>query len=409
MAYAAAGRRSGATRWSPRRSRSSRPPRCAVAARRHASSSPTSSDDTGNLDPRGRGGGRPTATRVVAAVDYAGHPAEYDALRKVADRARRRADGGRRPLDRRRATADRPVGALADLTTFSFFPTKNITTAEGGAVAAADPDARSRRARRSATTGWSATRASCASRDEGGWHQEVHEFGLNYRLPDVLCALGLSQLRRLAAFKARRAELVARYDAALAGLAGLRLPARRPYVGPRLAPLRRCGSSTGGGGRSTTGCGRAGIGVQVNYMPGLLAPGLRGPRLPARHVPGRRGASTPSSCRCRCSPTSPIRTRTGSSKPSTRSSAERRRDAPHQPFLRARPCLGPLLRAGRRRPAAHPRLPPARLEHRRRARPRARSTSPATPKFVWSERIRRRALVAGAPRLRTSSARPGAT
>lgn len=60
--------------------------------------------------------------------------------------------------------------------------------------------------------------------DEGPWHQEVHDFGLNYRLPDVLCALGLSQLQRLESFKQRRKEIHARYSDAFADQNDLRVP-----------------------------------------------------------------------------------------------------------------------------------------------------------------------------------------
>jgi dTDP-4-amino-4,6-dideoxygalactose transaminase len=94
----------------------------------------------------------------------------------------------------------------------------------------------------------------------------VPEFGLNYRLPDVLCALGSSQLRRLAAFKARRDALAARYDELLAGVPGLRLPARRAWADPmrHLYPVRVAG------GRRREVYDRmraAGIGVQINYIP----------------------------------------------------------------------------------------------------------------------------------------------
>jgi perosamine synthetase len=94
----------------------------------------------------------------------------------------------------------------------------------------------------------------------------VHEFGLNYRLPDVLCALGRSQLRRLAGFLAARAALVARYDAALADLPGVRPPGRRPWARPawHLYPVRILD------GRRREVYDRmraAGIGVQVNYIP----------------------------------------------------------------------------------------------------------------------------------------------
>ena len=104
------------------------------------------------------------------------------------------------------------------------------------------------------------------SPDEGGWFYEVQSFGLNFRLPDVLCALGSSQLSRLAAFKAARQRLVARYDELLAGVPGLRLPVRREGVDPmrHLYPVRVLD------GRRREVYDRmraAGIGVQVNYIP----------------------------------------------------------------------------------------------------------------------------------------------
>ncbi|MFF0233812.1 DegT/DnrJ/EryC1/StrS family aminotransferase [Micromonospora sp. NPDC005254] len=221
-------------------------------------------DETFCLDPAAAAAAVTSRTKVVSAVDYAGHPADYDALRTsvegsdallLADAAH--SIGG--------AYHGRPVGSLADLTTFSFFPTKNLTTAEGGAVAALDPRILER-ARRFRGVGVVRDRAELRFADEGGWHQEVHEFGLNYRLPDVLCALGRSQLRRLAAFKARRSALVARYDEALADLDGVLLPTRKSWADPawHLYPIRVLD------GRRREVYDRmraAGIGVQVNYLP----------------------------------------------------------------------------------------------------------------------------------------------
>ncbi|MFI5494479.1 DegT/DnrJ/EryC1/StrS family aminotransferase [Actinoplanes sp. NPDC051859] len=221
-------------------------------------------EDTANLDPYAVEAAVTSRTRAIAAVDYAGHPAEYDALRKVADSvdAVLIADAAHAIGS---AYRGRPVGSLADLTTFSFFPTKNLTTGEGGAVASTDPELL-RRAREFRTVGLVRDRSRMRYPDEGAWHQEVHEFGLNYRLPDVLCALGSSQLRRLAAFKARRAWLSARYDELLAGVPGLRLPVTRAHVDPmrHLYPVRILD------GRRREVFDRmraAGIGVQVNYIP----------------------------------------------------------------------------------------------------------------------------------------------
>ncbi|HEU4424188.1 MAG TPA: aminotransferase class V-fold PLP-dependent enzyme [Pilimelia sp.] len=221
-------------------------------------------EDTANLDAASVASVVSSRTRVVAAVDYAGHPVEYDDLRKVARDA-----GALLLADAAHAIGstyrDQPVGSLADLTTFSFFPTKNLTTAEGGAVATADPGLRER-ARRFRTIGLVRDRAAQRYPDEGGWHQEVHEYGLNYRLPDLLCALGRSQLRRLPAFKARRAELVRRYHALLADVPGLRLPVQRSWVDPvwHLYAVRVLD------GRRREVYERmraAGVGVQVNYIP----------------------------------------------------------------------------------------------------------------------------------------------
>src|SRR5690606_36884881 len=89
--------------------------------------------DTGNLDPAEAHAAVTLRTKVLAAVDYAGHPAELDQLRKVADTV-----GALLLEDAAHSLGSswrgRPVGSLADLTTFSFFATKNLTTAEGGVV-----------------------------------------------------------------------------------------------------------------------------------------------------------------------------------------------------------------------------------------------------------------------------------
>jgi UDP-4-amino-4,6-dideoxy-N-acetyl-beta-L-altrosamine transaminase len=221
-------------------------------------------EDTGNLDAPAAESAVTSRTKVVAAVDFAGHPAEMDALRKVADGA-----GALLIEDAAHSIGslyhDRKVGTLADLTTFSFFPTKNMTTGEGGAVAAVDP-VLGQRAARFHNHGLVRDRAEQRYPDEGPWHQEVHEVGLNYRLPDVLCVLGTSQLARIDAFKARRREISRRYDEELADLDGVRVPARRPYVDPmwHLYPLR----VLGGRRREVFDKLRAaGIGVQVNYIP----------------------------------------------------------------------------------------------------------------------------------------------
>jgi dTDP-4-amino-4,6-dideoxygalactose transaminase len=221
-------------------------------------------EDTGLIDPASVAALVGERTRVVAAVDYAGHPCDYDALQPVADRV------GAVTLDDAAHSIGgsyrgRPVGDLADLTTYSFFPTKNLTTAEGGAVVAKDATV-ARAAREFHRIGLVRDPGRHRITTEGAWHQEVHAFGVNYRLPDLGAALGTSQLGRLPGFKARRAALVARYDDALSAVEGVHTPVRRSWADPawhlysvRILDGRRR--------EVFDGMRAAGIGVQVNYLP----------------------------------------------------------------------------------------------------------------------------------------------
>lgn len=226
-------------------------------------------EDTALLDPDAVEAAATSRTKVIAAVDYAGHPCEYDALRTVAERR-----GAWLLDDAAHAIGSTykgsPVGSLADVTTYSFFPTKTVTTGEGGAVVTPDA-ALAERVRRFHAQGLVRDPGLLRHGDEGPWHQEVHEFGLNYRLADVLCALGVSQLRRLPAFKQRRCEITARYNHGLADLDGVRTPPQRAYVDPawHLYPLRVL---DGRRREVYEGLRARGIGVQVNYLPAYWHP-----------------------------------------------------------------------------------------------------------------------------------------
>ena len=221
-------------------------------------------EDTALIDPEAVDALVTDRTRVIAAVDYAGHPCDYDRLQPIADRV------GALTLDDAAHSIGgtykgRPVGDLADVTTFSFFPTKNLTTSEGGAVVARDPGI-AQRAAEFHNIGLVRDPDRFQITTEGPWHQEVHELGLNYRLTDVACALGLSQLQRLDRFVARRAEIFARYGAAPADVPGIRQPAVRGAVDPawHLYPVR----ILDGRRREVFEKMRAAdIGVQVNYLP----------------------------------------------------------------------------------------------------------------------------------------------
>jgi len=225
--------------------------------------------DTFNINPACVEAAITPRTKAIVAVDYAGHPADLIELRELATKHKIYLieDAAHSIHSKYR---DLPVGSIADITTFSFFPTKNITTGEGGAVASTNPELLER-ARKFSRQGLVREEAKFKIKGEGAWHQEVHEFGLNYRLPDVLCALGVSQLKRIDEFKSRRREIHNLYCAGLKDLTELQLPIERDYVESNwhlypilTSPERR---------REIFDKLRAqGIGVQVNYIPAYHHP-----------------------------------------------------------------------------------------------------------------------------------------
>ena len=220
--------------------------------------------DTGNIDPKAVEAAITPRTKAVVAVDYAGHPADLDELRQIVNK-----NGIYLIEDAAHAIGstykNRPVGSIADITTFSFFPTKNLTTAEGGAVASIHPELL-QKARRFARQGMIRERGEFLIKTEGPWHQEVHEFGLNYRLPDILCALGISQISRILEFKLRRTEIHDYYISNLSSILNLKLPPKKEYVNPmwHLFPVHVDPTERS---KIFTNLRELGVGVQVNYMP----------------------------------------------------------------------------------------------------------------------------------------------
>ena len=111
-------------------------------------------------------------------------------------------------------------GSFADLAIFSFHPVKHIATGEGGMITT-NSERLYHRLLRLRTHGITRDPADLVHEPDGGWYMEMQELGYNYRLPDLNCALGLSQLARADEGLARRRQLAARYDVAFAQTPGL--------------------------------------------------------------------------------------------------------------------------------------------------------------------------------------------
>ncbi len=169
-------------------------------------------------------GGR---TRCVLPVHYGGHPCR---VREIVDLARAR--GARVVEDAAHAfgaeVEGRRLGSCGDLTVFSFYATKNITTGDGGLVTTTEATL-ARRIERLSLHGLDGD-AWQRYRERGRWYYEVVEPGWKLHLGDPAAALGLAQLARADAFQARRTAIARRYDEAFADAPGLTLPPRQPWA-----------------------------------------------------------------------------------------------------------------------------------------------------------------------------------
>jgi UDP-4-amino-4,6-dideoxy-N-acetyl-beta-L-altrosamine transaminase len=233
--------------------------------------------------------------RAVVAVDMAGQPCDWPALRDLADRYDLQlVDDASHALGAV-AAGNVPIGSgqHADLTTFSFHPVKHITTAEGGAVSTRDA-ALAESVRRGRSHGM--VRGEDGVEDwEGPWHADMVDLGFNYRLSDLQAALGLSQLHRLPAFIARRRAIADRYRKQFAGHPRVRCPEEQPGTThayhlfivrvdfARAARTRR---------EVFDYCRERGVALQVHYRPIFLNAFYRDREI-------NRGAAswTPVSCR----------------------------------------------------------------------------------------------------------------
>ncbi|KFI34381.1 aminotransferase DegT, partial [Peptococcaceae bacterium SCADC1_2_3] len=150
-----------------------------------------------------------TKTKVIAPVDFAGQPVDLDEIRAVAKKHNLiviedacHAIGS--------LYKGKKIGGLSDLTVFSFHPVKNMTTGEGGAVLTNSSNFYEKL---SMFRNHGKTRQPEKMKDSPGpWYYEMPYLGNNYRLTDMQCALGLSQLRKLTSFINRRREIMERYN-----------------------------------------------------------------------------------------------------------------------------------------------------------------------------------------------------
>ena len=206
-------------------------------------------------------------TKAIIAVDYGGHPCRIEEIVKLASaRGVAVVEDAAHALGA--AVGDRPIGSIADVTAFSFYATKNITASEGGMLTTSN-QALADRVERLRLHG--IDQDAWPRYDQGGqWVYDVGELAFKMSMTDLQAALGLSQLRREPAIRARREAIATRYSAAFAALGDLvELPVVEEGVRSawHLYPLRLAGAARGRRDQLIEDLDRLGIGTSVHFQP----------------------------------------------------------------------------------------------------------------------------------------------
>jgi dTDP-4-amino-4,6-dideoxygalactose transaminase len=207
-------------------------------------------------------------TKAIVPVDYAGRIASMAAFRKLAGKHDLTLiEDGAHSLGASRN--GKPAGSLADMTMFSFHPVKSITTGEGGAIVTSDK-ALLQKLLLFRSHGIAKDVSTFERQGLGPWYQEMQLLGFNYRMPDILAALGESQLKRLGEFIERRRAIAHRYRTLLAGEKKLILPpaeAVEEVSAWHLYPVRFGAGFASRRDEVLVKLREAGIGAQVHYLP----------------------------------------------------------------------------------------------------------------------------------------------
>ncbi|WP_167955984.1 UDP-4-amino-4,6-dideoxy-N-acetyl-beta-L-altrosamine transaminase [Anaerosporobacter faecicola] len=177
--------------------------------------------DTYNIDPEDIERKITKRTKAIIAVHFTGQPCDMDMIHKIARNHNLVViEDGAHALG-----ADykgKKIGSLSDMTTFSFHPVKHITTGEGGMVVTNNKELYNRLI---LFRSHGITRdATLLSHNEGPWYYEQLDLGYNYRITDIQCSLGISQMKKLDKFLLRRREVAKRYDNAFADNKNIKIP-----------------------------------------------------------------------------------------------------------------------------------------------------------------------------------------
>ena len=223
---------------------------------------------TYNIDPEDIRRKITDKTKAIIAVHLAGQPCDMDEIHKIAkEHDLLVIEDGAHALGS--VYKGKKVGTLSDMTTFSFHPVKPITTGEGGMIVTDNEELYQKMM---LFRSHGITRdENLMTRNDGPWFYQQLDLGYNYRITDIQCALGCSQMKKLDRFLARRKEIVARYNEAFADCENIITPYQLPETEScwhlYIVQVKNCDRK-----KVFESLREQGIAVNVHYIPVYLHP-----------------------------------------------------------------------------------------------------------------------------------------
>lgn len=223
---------------------------------------------TYNIDPEDIQRKITDRTKAIIAVHLAGQPCDMDAIHSIArEHGLIVIEDGAHALGS--VYKGKKVGSMSDMTTFSFHPVKPITTGEGGMIVTDNEDFYKKMI---LFRSHGITRDdSMMTRNDGPWFYQQFDLGYNYRITDIQCALGCSQMKKLDRFLALRKEIVAHYNEAFADCDNIITPYQLSDTESGwhlyIVQVKKCDRR-----QVFENMREKGIGVNVHYIPVYMHP-----------------------------------------------------------------------------------------------------------------------------------------
>ena len=223
---------------------------------------------TYNIDPEDIRRKITDKTKAIIAVHLAGQPCDMDEIHKIAKEHNLLViEDGAHALGS--VYKGKKVGTLSDMTTFSFHPVKPITTGEGGMIVT-DNEEFYKKMMLFRSHGITRDE-NLMTRNDGPWFYQQLDLGYNYRITDIQCALGCSQMKKLDRFLSRRKEIVARYNEAFADCENIVTPYQLPETESGwhlyIVQVKNCDRR-----KVFEALREQGIAVNVHYIPVYMHP-----------------------------------------------------------------------------------------------------------------------------------------